>query len=75
MTDDRNEMPGAEDPEAHLEQAFIEEYLRGRGYDPEALQTLPHEAATTLMREASGYAASRLAAIQARAHLLHDLHT
>lgn len=62
------------DPEGQLERAFIEEFLRRHDLDFAALHKLPEEQARHLLAEASTYAASRLAEIDARAHFVHDIH-
>jgi hypothetical protein len=67
-------VPTMEDPEAHLEQAFIDGYLRAKGVDAGTIHSLPETEATRLMTEASIYAASKLAEVEARAHFVHDVH-
>ena len=62
------------DPNAGLERAMIEEFIRRRGYDPSTLQELPEEVRVRVQAEASTHAASRLAEMEARAHYVHDLH-
>jgi hypothetical protein len=64
----------AEDPEAQLERAFEDEFLRARGYDPVRLAELGPDERSALMKEASAYASAKLAEVQARAHYVHDLH-
>ena len=59
MTDNNMGVHPMEDPEAQLERAFIDEYLRLHGHDPEA---------------ASIYAAGKLAEFESRAHYVHDIH-
>lgn len=63
-----------EDPEGRLEQAFIDEFLRSRGLDQASVHRLPPEEARRILAEASSYATSRLAEIEARAHYVHQLH-
>jgi hypothetical protein len=63
----------AEDPEARLEQALIDEYLRTRGYERAAVDVLPAAERTALLQAASRHAAVRLAEVEARARLLRDL--
>jgi hypothetical protein len=61
-------------PLADLERALIESYIRGRGVDAAALAALlPHDR-DILLAEASLFASTRLAEIEARSHYLHDLH-
>ena len=62
------------DPTADLERALIDEYIRARGYDPAALQTLTEDQRIRLRGEASAHAASRLAEFEARSHYIHELH-
>ena len=64
-----------EDPEAHLERAFIDEYLRQHGHDPEAVRLLPEAHVTTLLEAASIYAAGKLAEFESRAHYVQDIHS
>ena len=63
-----------EDPQRQLEQAFIDEFVRARGVDPDHVRELPAEQALPLMRDACKYAASKLAEVECRAHYLDDLH-
>jgi hypothetical protein len=62
------------DPHAHLERAFMDEYLRTRGHSLATLHNLPAEQVKTLMEQASLYASARLTEVEARAHLVDDLH-
>jgi hypothetical protein len=62
------------DPEAQLERAFIDEYLRLHGHDPLTVRSLPEAQVMTLLEAASTYAAGRLAEFQSRAHYVHDIH-
>jgi hypothetical protein len=62
------------DPNAGLERAMIEEFIRKQGYDPARLQDLPEELRRRVQREASTHAAARLAEMEARAHYVHELH-
>lgn len=75
MTEKSSGVRPMEDPKGHLEQAFIEEYLRLHGHDPEAVRLLPADQTKGLLEAASTYAAGRLAEFEARAHYVHDLHT
>ena len=63
-----------EDPKGHLEQAFIDEYLRLHGHEPDAVRRLPPERTKTLLEGASTYAAGKLAEFEARAHYVHEIH-
>ena len=63
-----------EDPQAQLERAFIDEYIRLHGHDPDAVRLLPTAEVMTLLEAASVYAAGRLAEFESRAHYVHDIH-
>jgi hypothetical protein len=65
--------PRMVDPEAKLEQAFIEQFLRVRGYDLRTVQALPPQERNRLLREASIDAAAKLSEVDARAHYLDAL--
>jgi len=60
--------------DSDLEQAFIAEYWRDRGYDPDHLDDLPEELVRALMTEASVYASGRLTEIEARASFVAEVH-
>ena len=62
------------DPEAGLENALIEEFLRSKGIDAAALAALPPDERQRVLAQASVYATSKLAEIEARAHFVHELH-
>jgi hypothetical protein len=61
-------------PLGQLEQALIDEFVRGRGYDPLTLTELPAEQRKTLLKEASVYASGKLAEVEARSHFLDEIH-
>lgn len=63
-----------EDPNALLERALIEEYLKEKGYTRDDLKKLPAELVEKLMKEASRYASLKMEEVQARAHLVKELH-
>ena len=63
-----------EDPNANLERALIEEFIRARGFDPMQLHALPDEQRLRLWSEASAHAAARLTEMEARAHYIDELH-
>ncbi len=67
-------IPDVHDFDADLEQAFIAEYLRDHGYDPDCLEDLPQELVKVLMAEASVYASGRLTEIEARASFVAEVH-
>jgi hypothetical protein len=62
------------DPNAGLERALIDDFIRARGYDPSRLKELPEEQRQRLQRDASRHAAARLTEMEARAHYVHELH-
>jgi hypothetical protein len=74
MNTEQTKHSGVEDPLARLEMAFIAEYLRDQGYDPERLHDLPDELVRQLMTEASQYASVRLAEVESRARLVDEVH-
>lgn len=71
-----NHTDGSErsDQTAHLEQAFMTEFLENRGLSWQAVRALPDAERHEVLREASKWASNRLAEVESRAHLVHDLH-
>jgi hypothetical protein len=67
--------PKMEDQTAHLELALIEQFIRGRGYDPAKLHELPHDERAQLQKEAAAHTALKLAEMESRAHYVHELHS
>ena len=65
-------LPG--DPQAGLERSFIEAYLESKGYHPQDLQHLPKKLARQLRIEASIYASNKLAEVETRSRLVHEIH-
>lgn len=63
-----------EDPSALMENALISEFLKQKGYTHEDLKKLPAELVEKLMKEASQYASLKMEEVQARAHLVKELH-
>jgi hypothetical protein len=63
------------DPQAQLERAFIDEYIRLHGHDPDAIRLLPQAEVMTLLEAASIYAAGKLAEFESRAHYVHNIHS
>jgi hypothetical protein len=63
-----------EDPNALLERALIEEYLKEKGYTHEELKKLPAELVEKLMKEASQYASLKMEEVEARAHFVEEIH-
>ena len=64
-----------EEPLAELERRLIDEHLRNGGHDPDALRARHDDAARKLLVDATVYAATKLAEVEARAHYVRDLHT
>ena len=62
------------DPNAALEKALIEEYLKEQGYSLEKIKELPKQIARKLMKEASQYASLKLEEVKARARFIDELH-
>jgi hypothetical protein len=69
----RSESP-SQDPEAQLEQALIDEFLRMRGHDARSVEALPADERMRLLQGASVHAALKLAEIESRARFVHELH-
>lgn len=63
-----------EDPNAVVEKALIQEYLKEQGYSLEELKNLPTAVAKKLMKEASRYASLKMEEVEARAHFVQELH-
>jgi hypothetical protein len=73
MTTDRPAVP-LEEPQAALERAIIDEYLRSHGHDPHVLSQLPPDQTRAVFLQAAQYADARLAEHEARAHYVHEMH-
>jgi hypothetical protein len=73
MPAERSEFP-LEEPQAALERAFIDEYLRAHGHDLRMLHKLPADQVQGVLREAALYAATKLAELEARSHYIHEIH-
>ena len=73
MAAERSEFP-LEEPQAALERAFIDEYLRANGHDLRTLYTLPGDQVKVVLRQAALYAAAKLAKHEARSHYVHEIH-
>ena len=73
MTDKNTGVRPMEDPQAQIERAFIDEYVRLHGYDSESVRLRPEAEVMTLLEAASTYAAGRLAEFESRAHYVHDI--
>ncbi len=63
-----------ESPLATLERTLIDGYIRSRGSDPDRLHELDAAAREELLKQASIYASSRLAEVDARSHYIHEIH-
>lgn len=63
-----------EDPNAMLEKALIEEFLKQKGYTHDDLKKLPADLVEKLMKEASQYASLKMEEVESRAHLVKELH-
>ena len=63
-----------EDPNAVLEKALIEEYLKEHGYSHESLKKLPPKLVKKIMQEASQYASLKMEEVEARAKFVKELH-
>ena len=63
-----------EDPQAGLERAFIDEFLRARGCTLATVSQKPAGERQALLTQATQYAVGRLAEIDARAAYLQQIH-
>ena len=63
-----------EDPQAQLERALIDEFLQKHGCSLTTIDRKPAAERRSLLRQASLYAVTRLAEIDARAAYVHELH-
>ena len=63
-----------EPPLGSLERTFIDEFLAARHYDRAKLMELPERDRVRLLKEACAYASARLAEVESRSHLIHDIH-
>lgn len=70
---ERIEVP-TDDPEAKLERALMEEFLRRSHHTFSDLPRLTPDERRRLLDQATKYADGRLAEIGARAHFVDDLH-
>jgi len=71
---DERDLTPLEEPQARLELAFIDEFLRKLGYDPDDLRHRSDATAHQLLTQATIYAAARLTEVECRARYVHDLH-
>jgi hypothetical protein len=63
-----------EEPQASLELAFIDEFLRKLGYNPDDLRRRTDATARELLAHASTYASAKLTEVESRARYVHDIH-
>ncbi|MCL4489917.1 MAG: hypothetical protein M1570_17575 [Chloroflexi bacterium] len=63
-----------QDPQAKLERMYLEEFLRSRGHTLESIKKLPEGEAKRLMTEASTYIGTKLAEVERRASMVHEIH-
>lgn len=74
MATGHGDQSAAEAPLGQLERSLIEEFVRGRGYDPDDLSALADADRHALLKEASVYASSRLTEVESRARFIHEIH-
>lgn len=74
MSAERAERSPLQAPLGQLERALIDEFVRGRGYDPLRLSELPERERETLLKEASVYASARLTEVESRSRFVHEIH-
>jgi hypothetical protein len=74
MALDKSDVTPLRPPSSDLERALIDEFLHTRGYDSHALAGLKDAERHALMTEASTYASTKLMEIEARSHLVHEIH-
>ena len=53
---------------------FIDAFVRARGHDPRQLSVLPESEREALLKDASIDASARLAEIESRSRLVHEIH-
>jgi hypothetical protein len=63
-----------DDPQARLERALIDEFLKARGTTLDTVGQKPPAERQALLTQATRYALGRLAEIDARAAYLHEIH-
>jgi hypothetical protein len=74
MSADTFDTPPLQPLLSDLERSLIHEFLRTRGYDPHNLAGLSDDERHAIMAEASTYASTRLMEVEARSHLVHEIH-
>ena len=73
MAPDLPDTPPLQDLHAKLERTLIDDFLRARGEDPDALRARSDGEAFRLLAEASTYAGAKLAELESRAHYVDEL--
>jgi hypothetical protein len=68
------DLPALEAPLDQLERALIDEYVRGRGYDPHNLADITEQERHDLLADASVYASSKLTEVESRSRFFHGIH-
>ena len=63
-----------QDPQAVLARLYVEEFLRSKGLTVETVRDLPTESAHRIVVEASTYAALKLAEVENKSQVIHDMH-
>ena len=73
-TQERREVSTLQAPLSQLERAFIDEFVRARGYDPLKLAELPEREREQILTQASVHASAKLAEVEAKSHLIDEIH-
>ncbi len=63
-----------QDPQAKLERMYLEEFLRSRGHTLETIKALPEAEGKRIMTEASTFIGTKLAEMERRASMVHEIH-
>lgn len=63
-----------QDPQAQLAKMYVEEFLRSKGLTVETVHDLPTETTHQIMVEVSTYAALKLAEVEKKSQVIHELH-
>jgi hypothetical protein len=74
MTVELDETGTPREAQAHLERAYIQQYLVGMGHSFESLKQLPKDEVIALMRAASMFASMRMSEVEARSDLVDEMH-
>lgn len=73
-TQERSERSTLQAPLSQLERALIDEFVRAQGYDPIKLAELPERERAQILTQASVYASAKLAEVEAKSHLIDEIH-